>query len=142
MTKASLAQDQDCVLAIDPGSVKCGLAVVRRDGQALHHGIVDTGGLVAEAEALMARYAPCALLIGAGTGSKPLLSALQRAGLPVPVHVVDEAHTSEAARLRFVAANPAQGWQRLLPRSLRTPDRPYDDYVALILAERWWLSPP
>jgi RNase H-fold protein (predicted Holliday junction resolvase) len=132
----------DCILAIDPGSVKCGVAVVRRDGKALFHGIVSLERLVAEVQELIVAHGPQALIIGAGTGSKPLVLALQQADLTIPIHTVDESHTSEAARLRFVAANAARGWQRLLPRSLRTPDRAYDDYVALILAERWWLSAP
>jgi RNase H-fold protein (predicted Holliday junction resolvase) len=126
------------VLAIDPGSGKCGVAVVQRDGQALHRDIVPVERLVAVVGDLIAAYTPCALLIGNGTGAKPLLHALEEAITGLPIHSVPESHTSEAARRRYVAANAAQGWQRLLPRSLRTPDKPYDDYVALILAERWW----
>ncbi len=128
------------VLAIDPGSAKCGVAVVRQDGMVLFRAIVTADTLVEEARALIARFHPVALLVGAGTGSKPLLRALDAAGLPLPARRVNEAHTSEAARTRFVAENPAHGWQRLLPRSLRTPWYPYDDYVAVILAERFWHS--
>ncbi len=134
--------ESDCVLAIDPGSGKCGVAVVCRDGRTLYRGIVPTENLVAEVNSLTTVHSPTAILIGRGTGSKPLLSGLEAANLLCPIHVVDEAHTSEAARSRFVAENAARGWRRLLPRSLRTPDRPYDDYVALILAERWWRSAP
>jgi RNase H-fold protein (predicted Holliday junction resolvase) len=125
-------------LAIDPGSGKCGIAVVCRNGSVLFQGIIPVANLVAEVRALVIAHTPLAILMGRGTGSKPLRQGLEAAGLPCPLHSVDEAHTSEAARRRFVAENAARGWQRLLPRSLRTPDRPYDDYVALILAERWW----
>jgi len=99
---------------------------------------VDT--LLAETRALIAAHQPCALIIGAGTGSRPLIKSLEDAALSLPLHRVDESHTSEEARARFVAENRAYGWQRLLPRSLRTPWRPYDDYVAVILAERYWAS--
>jgi hypothetical protein len=51
---------------------------------------------------------------------------------------VDESHTSEQARRRYVNEKPAHGWRRLLPKALRTPETPYDDYVAILLAERWW----
>ena len=126
------------VLAIDPGRAKCGVAIVRRDGQVLFRAIVTVEAIEAEAQRLLAAHSPCALIVGGGTGSRPVLKALRAAELPVPVERVEEAHTSEAARRRFVAENQAPGWQRLLPRSLRTPWRLYDDYVAIILAERYW----
>jgi len=128
----------EAVLAIDPGSHKCGLAVVRRDGRVLHRGVVATETLVSEVETALTQWQPIALVVGAGTGSKPLLQRLEAAAFGLPILQMDESHTSEAARARFVAENPPHGWQRLLPRSLRTPDRPYDDYVAVILAERYW----
>ena len=130
------------VIAIDPGSAKCGVAVVQEDGTTLFRAIVTADSALEEVHALIRRFQPVALLVGGGTGSKPLLRALDEAGLPLPVRRVDEAHTSEAARVRFVAENAARGWQRLLPRSLRTPWCPYDDYVAVILAERYWQTPP
>ncbi len=136
----AVTEGERAVLAIDPGSAKCGVAVVRQDGTVLFRAIVTADTLVEETRALLARFHPIALLVGAGTGSKPLLRALDAADLPLAAQRVDEAHTSEAARRRFVAENPAHGWQRLLPRSLRTPWCPYDDYVAVILAERFWHS--
>jgi hypothetical protein len=126
------------VLAIDPGSAKCGLAVVQRDGVAPFQAVVATDTVVARARELALTYRPDAIVIGNGTGSKPLLLQLQSAGLPAPLVTVDESHTSQAARVRYLATNPPRGWQRLLPRSLRTPPVAYDDYVALILAERYW----
>lgn len=132
------AQSEPCVLAIDPGSVKCGMAVVQRSGQILHQSVIATVSLAEEAASLIQRYRPIVLLVGTGTGSKPMLRALAAMNLTLPIVSVDEAHTSESARTRFVAENPPKGLQRWLPRSLRTPPRPYDDYVAVILAERYW----
>ena len=137
---ADISDVLPCVLAIDPGSAKCGIAVVRADGVILFRAVILADNLVEEACIVAARYRPAAVLVGAGTGSKPALRALREAEWEVEITPVDESHTSEAARERFVAENPARGWQRLLPRSLRSPDRPYDDYVAVILAERYWQS--
>ncbi|MCW3095079.1 MAG: hypothetical protein JWL77_697 [Chthonomonadaceae bacterium] len=127
-----------CVLAIDPGSAKCGLAVVQRDGVVCFQAVVPTETVVSHAQELAIAHRPDAVVIGNGTGSKPLLLQLQAAGLPAPLLPVDESHTSQAARVRYLASNPPRGWQRLLPVGLRTPPVPYDDYVALILAERYW----
>ena len=129
-----------CVLAIDPGSAKCGLAVLRRDGEVLFRAVVAAESLVARVHELADLHHPRAIVVGSGTGSRPLLLRLQASGLPTPLVPVDESHTSEAARVRYLLANPPRGWERLLPRSLRTPPVPYDDYAALILAERYWQS--
>lgn len=126
------------VLAIDPGRDKCGIAVVKEDGEIVVRLVVQTPLLVSMTKNLYRKFAPDVILVGNGTGSKPILEALQAANLPVALESVEESHTSEAARKRFVLENPAKGWQRFLPRSLRTPDVPYDDYVAIILAERYW----
>src|SRR5579883_1702618 len=91
-----------CALAIDPGSAKCGVAVARADGAILCRAIVPVESLVEEVRALIARHRPAVLLVGAGTGSKPLLRQLEAASLSVPLLRVEEAHTSEAARARFV----------------------------------------
>jgi RNase H-fold protein (predicted Holliday junction resolvase) len=134
------AKNERAALAIDPGSAKCGMAVVRQDGIILIRAIVPTDRLLEQTRAWLIDYAPEAILLGAGTGSKSAHKALKQAELPVPVYRVEEAYTSQAARARYVAENAPRGWQRLLPRSLRTPDTPYDDYVAVILAERYWQS--
>jgi hypothetical protein len=102
--------------------------------------VVPTDSVLAQAQELTVAHRPCVILIGNGTGSKPLLLELQAAGLPAPLLAVDESHTSQQARVRYVASNPPRGWQRLLPRSLRTPPVAYDDYVAILLAERYWQS--
>jgi len=129
---------QPCVLAIDPGSAKCGLAIVARDGVTRFQAVVSTENVVARAQELAVLHRPDAIVVGNGTGSKPLLLQLQAAGLPAPLVPVDESYTSQAARVRYLETNPPRGWQRLVPRSLRTPPVAYDDYVALILAERYW----
>lgn len=126
------------VLAIDPGSAKCGIAVVSRSGIVLFRGIVTTESLLDQVSPLIIQYQPERLIVGSGTGSKPLLRVLSAADLALPIQSVDESYTSEAARARYVAENPPRGLEWLLPRSLRTPPLPYDDYVAVILAERFW----
>jgi RNase H-fold protein (predicted Holliday junction resolvase) len=128
------------VLAIDPGSEKCGIAVVRRCGDVPFRAIVPACDLVATTRDLIDQFEPCHIVCGRGTGSKAILSSLLACDLSAPVAVVDESYTSEEARRRYVAENPPQGWDRLLPPCLRTPRVPYDDYVAVILAERFWLE--
>ncbi len=128
------------VIAIDPGSDKCGVAVVRSSGEVSYRAIVAAADLCTTVRTLVERYRPQHILCGKGTGSKPLLRALQAAGLGMAITPMDESYTSEAARRRYVAENPPRGLEKLLPSSLRTPSVPYDDYVAVILGERFWAS--
>lgn len=133
------------VVAVDPGSVKCGIAAVRRDahGQTitLHRAVVPQATLETAVLDLCGRFAPATLLLGDATQSRAIGERLKTAlAGRVPLETVDEAHSSEQARVRYLRENAPQGrdlWQRLLPLSLRTPPCPIDDYVAVLLAERW-----
>jgi RNase H-fold protein (predicted Holliday junction resolvase) len=130
-------QPSPLALAIDPGSDKCGVAVASRSGEIAFRSIVPTRDLVETVRSLVARYRPIHVVCGKGTGSKQILLDLA-AAIELPISPIDEAYTSEAARRRYVAENPPRGLEVLMPRSLRSPRVPYDDYVAVILAERFW----
>lgn len=132
------SSDKPYVLAIDPGRSKTGLAVVCNDGQILYRAVMDLEEFLQEMASLYQRFRPKCIVIGGGTGSREMEPMLRQFMHGVQVCVVDEAYTSEEARRRYLRENPPQGWRRLIPSFLRTPDRPYDDYVAIILAERYW----
>lgn len=130
----------EAVLAIDPGHSKVGIAVVRQDGQVLHRAVVSVEALVDELEAVKQRFEPRRVVIGGGTGSRRIEQIVLQTLKEISVYVMGEAYTSEEARRRYLQENPPRGWRRLIPSWLRTPERPYDDYVAIILAERYWLQ--
>lgn len=133
-----LTSDAPVILAIDPGSSKVGLAVVQSDGQVLHRAVLSLGVFPGEVEALCQRFRPQCIVMGGGTGLRALEPLLRRLLPDLPLQVVNEAYTSEEARRRYLRENPPKGWRRLIPAFLRTPEQPYDDYVAVILAERYW----
>ena len=134
--------EKPLLLAIDPGRVKCGVAVVACDSTVSTRSVVPTEALCAKVKALLAECVPVAVIVGCGTGCKEMIRRIEQAALPLPVYEVEEAHTSEEARRRWVKSHPPKGLQRLMPQSLRCPDAPYDDWVAVILAERWWAQNP
>ncbi|MGQ9486401.1 MAG: resolvase [Armatimonadota bacterium] len=126
------------ILAIDPGSSKVGLAVVQSDGQVLYRAVLAIEDFAREMEALYRRFHPQRIVVGGGTGLRSVEPLLHRLLPDVPLQVVNEAYTSEEARRRYLRENPPKGWRRFIPSFLRTPEQPYDDYVAIILAERYW----
>lgn len=126
------------VLAVDPGSEKCGMAKVSRTEsgklEVLWRGVVMRSEVV---EAIREKLGSKeVLVIGKGTGSRPLIQEIAEAMPSASVLLVDERETTLQARERYWEHNPRRGWRRLLPASLQTPPEPVDDFVALILAER------
>lgn len=130
------------VLAIDPGTHKCGIAVVRgADQQIVHRSVIATNELAETVAHLSLEHSPTVILIGNGTSARAAEETIRRLNA-APVELVDEAMTSIAARQRYFRENPPRGFRRLLPTSLQTPPEPYDDYVAVILAERYLATHP
>lgn len=128
------------VLAVDPGTSKCGMALVKRtSGQELEvlwRSIVPTTDLVGALEEAFLVHKADMAIVGSGTHSKPVVHAI-RAHMPsMGILVVDEKDTSLQARERYWEHNPRRGWRRLLPATMQTPPHPIDDFVAVILAER------
>lgn len=128
------------VLAIDPGTAKCGLALVSR-GPGAHltirfRKIVPVEVLADGVNEALAVDTPAIVILGSGTGSKPVMHLLRERFPGLSTLVVDEKDTSLNARERYWEHNARRGWRRLLPSSLQVPPEPIDDFVAFILAER------
>lgn len=135
------ASSSETVLAIDPGSVKCGLAVVSSPPLTrLQMLVVDRERLTVEIGACLRAFPAIGrILMGSGTGGHALRRAVQDTFPLLVCETVDEHGSSERARRRFVREIPPRGLRRLLPPGLRVPERPYDDFVALLLAEEHFL---
>ena len=125
------------VIAIDPGRAKCGLAILSEKGEILYRSVDRPGCIQRLLPELIDKYHPFALIVGDGTGSQLMVRQCKLSATELPIHKVDESHSSEQARKRYLMENPPKGWRRIIPQALRVPDAPYDDYVAVILAERW-----
>jgi RNase H-fold protein (predicted Holliday junction resolvase) len=123
------------VLGIDPGTRKCGYAVVREPLAApLELGIVPTDDLARTVRELAGRFSIRTIALGRGTYARPVGERLADLGLPV--ELVDEHETTLLARRRYFAAHPPRGWRRLVPRGMLLPPRPIDDFAAVLIAER------
>ncbi len=123
------------LLGVDPGTRKCGFAVLERSGEPIELGIVALDAFAERLAALHARYAFAFVAIGEGTNARTIAGVVERAGLPYAL--VDEYETTLQARARFFDDHPPRGWRRLVPRGMLLPDRPIDDYAALLIAERY-----
>lgn len=128
------------IVAVDPGREKCGVAVLRRDGTVLDHRVVPAAEIFSQLRAYESRYGAFDLIVGDRTGAKQFLAEVERQELTDRIGRVvqiDEHLSTLEARTRYFIENPPKGIRRLIPRTLQTPPEPYDDYVAIILAERF-----
>ena len=127
------------VLGLDPGTRKCGFAVVdSAGGRPPALGIAPIEGLTQRLLEIVAATPPDVVALGRGTNAAAVAKAVRALGLRV--ELVDEYETTLKARGRFFADHPPRGWRRLIPRGMLLPDRPSDDYAALLIAERFLTS--
>ncbi len=128
------------VLAIDPGSSKCGMALVKRIQedrvQLLWHGVVPIGAVVPKLHEAYSHAPYQMIIVGGGTHSKQVVQRIREHLPSMAILVVDEKDTTLQARERYWENTKRKGWRRFLPATLQVPPDPVDDYVAMILAER------
>lgn len=149
-------------IGFDPGKDKCGIALIQisqiNDSQveemktrAIHsklipayeilfQEVVAANASLAILEHLAQEYPMSQLILGNQTLSKSWRKRIRQRIPDLMISMVDEHSSSQQARQRYWDIYPARGCQRLLPRGMRTPPRPIDDIVALILLERYLLA--
>jgi RNase H-fold protein (predicted Holliday junction resolvase) len=124
------------VLGVDPGTRKCGYALVNgRDVAPVVLGIVALEGLTEMLATLAREHRIDVVALGQGTNSAHVAEILGT--LALPYTLVDERETTLRARARFFADHPPRGWKWFVPRGMLMPDRPIDDYAALLIAQRY-----
>lgn len=133
------------ILAIDPGTRKAGVAIADIDASGVHlryRAILSLEELLPTLRTLLETYHPDRLLVGGSTGSRRVLSLLSQEFPERNWEVVEERDTTLVARELYFRYHPPRGWRRLLPKGLRVPPEPYDDYAALALILRVVSAPP
>lgn len=125
------------LLAVDPGTAKCGLAVVTQAGEVLARRVVETRQLPQAARELVDAHGVTGVVVGNRTGARRAIELLRDVVAPRPISQVEEHLSSVEARRRYFGDHPPRGLWRLVPLGLRVPPCPVDDYGAVILAERF-----
>jgi len=128
------------IIAIDPGSDKCGYAVVRLDFSHGEMGVVFLAELGRVLVRLVVEPLPEAIVLGKGTASKAIGNLIGDLNLPVALCFGDEENTTYEARGRYFQEHPPTGIWRIVPQGLQLPPRPIDDYAALLIGERYLRS--
>lgn len=119
-------------LALDSGSRKWGYAVF--DGnKVMDKGIIRAEELEKAILSLKLLVKPDFIVIGSRKGALRSLSFLK----DIDILTVSETETTLKARELYFSEFPPRGLKRLLPRGLRVPERPIDDFAAVVIGRRF-----
>lgn len=128
------------ILGVDPGRSKCGLAVVAINGACITRRVVPVTQVEEVAKELLKAYSPQVVVLGDRTGAEDFRRRIEQvlamSGRRTTVTMIDEHRSSEEGRHRYLVDN-RRGWRRFVPIGLQSPSRPFDDYVAEVLALRY-----
>ena len=143
---------KETIVSVDPGREKCGVAVVTNGLELILKEIVSRDEAVHRVLELAEKHGAHKVVLGDRTGSREFASEIMKTteSLSTSVGVqqdprpevifVDEHKSSMEGRRRYLLDHPLCGLGKLIPVSLRTPGEPFDDYVAVVLAERFFQS--
>jgi RNase H-fold protein (predicted Holliday junction resolvase) len=127
------------ILGFDPGKDKCGLAVMGRDKKVCYHQVVPSESAISTIQSLCKQFPIELLVMGDQTTSKSWKQKLTQSLSPfIKIVQIDERYSSLEARQRYWQMYPPAGLYRLIPQGMRTPPRPVDDIVAIVLIERYF----
>jgi len=126
------------ILGFDPGKDKCGIAVMGRDKKVCYHQVVPSESAISTIQSLCEQFSIELLVLGDQTTSKSWKQKLTQSLSPeIQIIRVDERFSSLEAKDRYWEMYPPTGLSRLIPQGMRTPPRPVDDIVAIVLIERY-----
>lgn len=126
------------ILAIDPGRQKFGYAVLQSDKTLLEKGVAEAREKNSVLERIFDAFPVDLVVMGDKTGSKDFQGEIDHILRRKKIRLfwVDEDSSSREGRYRYLLAH-RKGWRRFLPLGLQSPPEPYDDYVAVVLGERY-----
>lgn len=127
------------ILAIDPGKDKCGTAVISENKIVLEKKVIATKSLQGVVSDAISRFTFDTIVLGSGTYSKIIKKELAK--FDKKIVLFPEKFTTLDARKRYWIENPPKGLWKLVPEGLRLPPRPYDDFAAVLLGERFLENP-
>lgn len=125
------------LVGFDPGKDKCGIVVMTLERKILYQAVVNSDAAISTVTNLVQKYAITLIIIGDQTTSKVWKSQLKITFSDINIVSIDERFSSQEARQRYWEIYPPQGLLSLVPLGLRSPPRPIDDIVAIILIERY-----
>ena len=128
----------EIIVAIDPGTRKCGYAVVDSNLSVLQREVTPTDNIRNNIEDSSKIYKINKIILGDGTNYKQIEKKLKNYFPRLKIILIEEDFSTLEARKKYFEAHPPRGISKLIPLSLRVPPCQYDDFVAVLLAEKYF----
>lgn len=130
--------EEEIIIAIDPGTKKCGYAVVDFNLNVLQREVIPTDKIKDNIEDSFKVYKITKIILGDGTNYKQIEKKLKDHFPRLKIILIKEDFSTLEARKKYFEAHPPRGISKLIPLSLRVPPCHYDDFVAVLLAEKYF----
>ena len=130
--------EEEIIIAIDPGTKKCGYAVVDSNLSILQREVISTEKIAKNIEDSLNIYKINKIILGNGTNYKQIEKKLREHFPQLKIILIEEDFSTLEARKKYFKAHPPRGIFKLIPLSLRVPPCHYDDFVAILLAEKYF----
>ncbi len=130
--------EEEIIIAIDPGTKKCGYAVVDSNLSVLQREVISTEKIAKTIKDSLNIYKINKIILGNGTNYKQIEKKLREHFPQLKIILIEEDFSTLEARKKYFKAHPPRGISKLIPLSLRVPPCHYDDFVAVILAEKYF----
>lgn len=129
------------IFAIDPGSVKTGVAVLTEQGELVEKCIIPTEELLSCIQDRYDKGLFRLIVMGNGTNHRHLGETvrawIKNGHTDVIFTFVNEKFTTVEGRALYWRHTPRKGWRRFVPASWQYPPEPVDDFVAWIIGLRY-----
>ena len=129
---------EEIIIAIDPGTKKCGYAVVNYNLCVLQGEVISTEKIAGTIEDSLNIYKINKIILGNGTNYKNIEKRLKNQFPKLEIILIEEEFSTLEARKKYFEVHPPRGILKLIPLSLRVPHCHYDDFVAVLLAEKYF----
>jgi len=129
---------EETIIAIDPGTKKCGYAVVDSSLSVLQREVISSEEITKAIENSLNIYKIDKIILGNGTNYKRIEESLKNYFSQLNIILIEEKFSTLGARKKYFEANPPQGIFKFIPLSLRVPPGHYDDFAAVLLAEKYF----
>ena len=130
--------EEEIVIAIDPGTKKCGYAVVGSNLSVLQREVISAEKIAKTIQDSLNTYKINKIILGNGTNYKNIEERLKNYFSLFKIVLIEEKFSTLEARKKYFEAHPPRGILKIIPLSLRVPPGHYDDFVAILLAEKYF----
>ena len=130
--------EEELIIAIDPGTKKCGYAVVDSNLSILQREVISTDKIVEIITDSLNIYKIDKIILGNGTNYKSIEESLKNHFSQLKIILIEEKFSTLGARKKYFEINPPRGIFKFIPLSLRVPPGHYDDFAAVLLAEKYF----